>query len=418
MDELRIPRENPNDDVVRITELHVSGEVSVSTGQELIEIETSKATIVLEAPRDGFLRVMVKKGDEKNVNDIYAVYLDGEPSYKTEETEVSKLDESTIQVVPTENQVLSDNAVQLIEEQGSQNVELTGNWITSRIIKGDLPLKKVTSEKNTVDSFDDHECPRRVTSILPHTIVKVNIRKRSEIKSLSIPGGGVFLSCLGIDIKGLIRVSPDYVFGSSIQDLVCYETGKLLSGSFKEMNSFYAGDNEIGLYNEVHAGISLDDGGRLTVAQISNINDLSLTELRSEMVGIYTRFEDNVLTSEDLNPSTFTISDLSNSGCGYVLPLINGAQSFIIGIIRNTVGFNLFISFDHRVTEGHQVAKFSEILRDRIESHFDELNRQEMSCDFCEKSLEEEVSLGNRGLIQLTTNDGTEHICWNCFHGW
>ena len=369
MDELRIPRENPNDDVVLITELYVSGEVSVNAGQELIEIETSKATIVLEAPRDGYLRVMVKKDDEANVNDIYAVYLDGEPSDKTGETEVAKLDESTIQVAPPENQVLSDNAVQLIEEQGGQNVELTGNWITSRIIKGEPPLKELTSEKNTVDSFDDPEWPRRVTSILPHTIVKVSIRKRSEIKSLSIPGGGAFLSCLGIDIKGLSRIVPDFVFGSSIQDLVCYETGKLLSGSFKEMNGFYAGDNEIGFYNEVHAGISLDDGGRLTVAQISNINDLSLTELRSEMVGIYTRFEDGVLTSEDLNPSTFTISDLSNSGCGYVLPLINGAQSFIIGIVRNTVGFNLFISFDHRVTEGHQVAKFLESLRDRIESH-------------------------------------------------
>ncbi len=67
MDELRIPRENPNDDVVLITELYVSGEVSVNAGQELIEIETSKATIVLEAPRDGFLRVMVLKKEMRKM---------------------------------------------------------------------------------------------------------------------------------------------------------------------------------------------------------------------------------------------------------------------------------------------------------------------------------------------------------------
>jgi len=417
MNELKIPRENVNDDVVLITKTLFTGEAFVKAGQVLIEIETSKSCVALEAPRDGFISMLVNEGDEVKVDEIYAIYQASNP--KNYDQLEAKPSGSIEKSSPTSNEhIISEKATYIMEGRESvKNLEQLGHWVTSRSFKDGSSTKKFKA-KNINNGSDEKKANAKVISELPLTKAKVSIRKRSEIKSLSLTDRGGFQSCLGIELKVQSRIVPDLIFGNSIQDLVCYETGKLLSKNYKDLNAFYSGENEISIYDEIHAGISLDKGGQLTVACIPNSNKLSLAETRNMLSKIYILFDEDKLTTNDLKPSTFTITDLSNTKCGYVLPLINGLQAFIIGIVRNIAGYSLFVSFDHRVTDGLRVSGFMENLKERLEIQFEDLNKQELVCEFCKKSLEEEKRLGHRGLIQMVTGNDIELICRSCFDGW
>ena len=119
--------------------------------------------------------------------------------------------------------------------------------------------------------------------------------------------------------------------------------------------------------------------------------------------------------------STVTISDLSRVDASFMLPLINGAQSLILGVIRRSVNsFAIFATFDHRVSEGLRVASFLSELKTRICSYyFDEHGLAALTCHACESSMSEELLLGNRGFIKITLPNGEDaNLCRNCFEGW
>ena len=82
--------------------------------------------------------------------------------------------------------------------------------------------------------------------------------------------------------------------------------------------------------------------------------------------------------------------------------------------------YSIFASFDHLVSEGLNVTKFLSELKGRVESHFyDSSAGFNLYCDGCEKTISEEISLGNRGFINITLFDGsTGCFCRNCYEGW
>ena len=126
------------------------------------------------------------------------------------------------------------------------------------------------------------------------------------------------------------------------------------------------------------------------------------------------------IPTELLTTSTVTITDLSHTPAQFMFPLINGRQSLIIGIVRGSRSlYSIFASFDHRVSEGLNITEFLSELKERVESHFyDFFDSIDLRCDGCEKNISEEISLGNRGFINMTLPDGSEgKFCRNCYSG-
>ena len=195
----------------------------------------------------------------------------------------------------------------------------------------------------------------------------------------------------------------------------------MLGNEYNDLNAFYISDSEIGIFNSVNAGISLDNNNdKLTVARINDSNILTLLGVQDRLGSLFIQFEDGTLSAESLMPSTYTITDLSSSGATYILPLLNGAEALILGIVRKGYdSFSVYASFDHRVSSGLRVSHFLDNLKARIEAHFDSTSTVEgAKCDFCFKSLSEELELGNRGLLCLSTPAGQRKICRNCYAGW
>ena len=408
--DILVPKDNNNDEVVMISKLNIPNGNFVEKGADLMEFETSKTAVVLQAPISGYVSYAFLEGDEVAVNSVVCSIDEQRPMESYDELVDSKITRS--KVIEQENLILSKKARQL----DFNNTNLDGKfWVTSRMINdsGEKKILKDHSSSLSNDALSEHDLPK-----ISFKVKKTSMRKRSEIASLRVVGGGLFQSTIGCDINTGTRSIPSILFNNSIQDLVCYELSKMLENDFSDLNAFYISDNEIGYFNEVAAGISLDDKNKLTVARISQSNKKLLSEIQDEMSAIYIKFEDGILTTE-LEASSFTITDLSPTSANYMLPLLNGAEGLIVGIVkRNDNKFGIYATFDHRVSEGLRVAVLIDRLKARIESHFYLTNKNSsIVCQFCMRTLEEELKLGNRGMVTLMTSNGLINSCRNCFEG-
>lgn len=402
---LKIPRENANDNAVMITAILCKSGNLVEEGQDLIEIETSKAAIVVPAPAAGIFTTTFNVGDEISVGEQYGTltspdHEDGEQEDQTARSQTNN---------EINSHFISDRAQDILEV-GNTNVSSLSKWVTSRSLTRNTPPTPLHSEPSKEQ--------RNV--LLPHSVNRSTIRKRAEVSALRQAATGQLQSTIGITVVDRRRQIPELAFAHSILDLVTFETAQLLKEEFSDLNRFYISDEEYGQYDIVVPGISLDNNHALTVCAVYSDIWSSLPALRKHLLSLFERFEDRQLSSHDLGPATFTISDLSNTQSNYMLPLINGRQTLILGICKYDDGYKLYATFDHRISEGLRVAKFLELLRVRIESHFVSPIEaaDDVCCDFCLKSLRTELELGNLGLLKIRTATGEKNICRTCYEGW
>ena len=415
-----VPKENNNDTVVMITKIFGGSGSYIEKGDDLIEFETSKTAVVLEAPISGYVTFLFEIDDEVEVNSVVCK-IDANASAGAGKIKESEESEESLSAKSLEKDINFSNKA---KKADLNNFDLSGkHWITAKMLS-----------KNQLDSdliSNEQKGPSRATFVTAqptaHGITddifseeKTSMRKRAEISSLAISGGGAFQSTIGIEIHAGRRSVSSFLFDNSIQDIVCYESSKMLGNEFADLNAFYLSDTKVGKYKEVSAGISMDNLNRLTVGRVKSSDQKSLSSIQDELGLLFTKFEDGNLSSDDLLPSTFTITDLSSTKATYVRPLLNGAEALILGIVRkDPQRFGIFATFDHRVSEGLRIAHFLENLKARLESYFvNSFSEQIQKCGFCLKTLQEEIEEGNKGLLNISTQNGQKYICRNCYEAW
>lgn len=415
MVEIKIPRENANDDVVLIVAVHRVNGDQIARGDVLFEFETSKAAIEFEAQEDGILTDFhLVEGSQVAVDTVvgFVAKKDSPASTEPQSSPQSRQTNSRA-AEPVEN--LQSNASAAAEKliAAGQKPLRDDRWITSASFSSEMATttSKAMASKTVAKTVDKQLVPH------PFKTIATSARKQAEVRALGVTSSD-FGSTIGISIGlGKRRVTNQF-FENSILDLLAYETSKLLSDKFSDLNSCHLGDDEIAQFEDVVAGIALDDINNLTVVSLPKID--SLSDLSDAIVDVIIRFEDKKLKGSDLSPSTFTITDLSSTGVNFVLPLINGWQSFILAVARNEDGFMVYGTFDHRVTEGKRFSQFLTELKRRILSYqiSNVSGVLDKHCHYCMKSVSQEKKERNRGLLKIDDGEKERLICRNCYEGW
>ena len=250
------------------------------------------------------------------------------------------------------------------------------------------------------------------------------MRKRSESKVLSLANASGTTSTIAIElaVPGPRIVPAPFLFQGGIADLVVFEGARLLK-AYRELNAFYIDEKTRGHYEAVHFGISYDADRNLKVLAIRDAQAMALPDVQLEFERLLHVYESGQAIPEPiLAGATVTLSDLSKTGASSMFPLVNGRQSLILGLTQGKPGvFTVHASFDHRVAEGLLVARFLEGLKERVLSYFGDAVAEEktLACSACQRSLQEEIRAGNRGLVRMATAGGKEgYLCRNCFAGW
>ncbi|HLH56883.1 MAG TPA: 2-oxo acid dehydrogenase subunit E2 [Verrucomicrobiae bacterium] len=128
---------------------------------------------------------------------------------------------------------------------------------------------------------------------------------------------------------------------------------------------------EIIIKEYFHIGIAVDTDAGLIVPVIRDVNRKNLLEISKELEDLAKRARDRKVSSEELKGGTFTISNQGGIGGGHFTPIVNKPEVAILGLGRSALKpvvrgekvearlmMPLGLSYDHRVIDGGQAARF------------------------------------------------------------
>jgi 2-oxoglutarate dehydrogenase E2 component (dihydrolipoamide succinyltransferase) len=150
------------------------------------------------------------------------------------------------------------------------------------------------------------------------------------------------------------------------------------------LNSSVEGD-QITYHGTEHLGIAVDTERGLLVPVIANAGDLNMGGIARKIADLAARTRDNKVTPDELGGGTFTLTNTGSRGALFDTPIINQPQVAILGlgaivkrpmVVRGEDGGEtiairsmvyLGLSYDHRVVDGADAARFLVTLKERLE---------------------------------------------------
>ena len=144
--------------------------------------------------------------------------------------------------------------------------------------------------------------------------------------------------------------------------------------------SLVPGGEKLILKKFYNVGIAVDTPNGLVVPVVKNVDLKGIRDIAVELSKLSGNARDGKLAIPDLQGATFTISSLGGIGGTGFTPIVNGPQVAILGLSRSfqkpvwngesfiprlTLPFSL--SYDHRVIDGAEAARFSRSLSSNIE---------------------------------------------------
>ena len=150
------------------------------------------------------------------------------------------------------------------------------------------------------------------------------------------------------------------------------------------VNASVEGD-QITYHGAEHLGIAVDTERGLLVPVIRDAGDLNMGGIARRIVDVANRTRENKISPDDLGGGTFTITNTGSRGALFDTPIINQPQVAILGVgavvkrpmvvkgedggetiaIRSMV--YLALSYDHRIVDGADAARFLSTLKERLE---------------------------------------------------
>ena len=139
-------------------------------------------------------------------------------------------------------------------------------------------------------------------------------------------------------------------------------------------------------YDGEHLGIAVDTERGLLVPVIHSAGDLNLPALAKQITDIAGRTRDNKVSPDELSGGTFTLTNTGSRGALFDTPILNLPQSAILGtgtvvkrpmVITDEYGSEsiairsmvyLSLTYDHRLVDGADAARFLVAIKTRLET--------------------------------------------------
>ena len=133
-------------------------------------------------------------------------------------------------------------------------------------------------------------------------------------------------------------------------------------------SSLDEGANEIILKQSIHIGVAVDTEHGLIVPVLRDVDQKGLAQISKELADLAERTRARKVKSEELEGAGFTLSNQGGIGGGHFTPIIHWPEVAVLGVGRAVEGkLPLSLSYDHRVIDGADAARFVTALAQAIE---------------------------------------------------
>lgn len=379
----------------------------VKAGDVIGSIQTDKATLELEAPGSGKLAgFLIQNGETVPVGKpIAAILSEGEklpsnwksgsvkadgPEPKKESSKANSVENSPSEESGDDHSArikASPLARKTAQQQGVSLADIAGTGPGGRIIQEDVlafaskpqtPTK--ASERASTKAQPQTMVESREDILIPLNRLKKITGERTQQSKQTAPH--IYVS-VTVDIDRIIELrglfERDEAHKPSINDFVVRGCALALR-AMPIVNSSFT-DKGILQHGAIHIGIAaaIEDG--LTVPVIKNTDHLSLAQISVQAKELVQKAKANKLGLDELTGSTFSISNMGMLNVDSFCAIINlpNAAIIAIGSAKKVVVPNsendleiksqmtITGSFDHRVIDGAEAAKFMNIVKNYLE---------------------------------------------------
>ena len=411
--EVKVPNIGDFKDV-EVIEVLVSEDQIIKKNDPLITIESDKSSVEIPSNFEGKIKnLKIKVGDKISEGDLILT-LDSKsqinkvaektPEIEKEFKRIKVIKPEIEQTTKIQNRNTSDDisyaspkARKFARELGVDISQVVGSEKDGRVIEDDIK-KFVSSKPKNIDEVKENKSNKIKNEFEHSDFGEIEIKDIPRVKKLS----STYLSNSWTTIPHVTNhdeadITEMENFRSSLTDMYTGEKIKItplafiikaLVASLKKFPSFNSSIDEIDtgkmtLKKYFHIGIAVDTPNGLMVPKIRNANNKKISLLSNELKEVSELCRNLKIDKKELFGGSMTITSLGGIGGSFFTPIINypevailgvgksqKKQIFINGKFQTRIMLPISLSYDHRIIDGAEAARFNNDLKENLGKNF------------------------------------------------
>ena len=386
----------------------------------LITLESDKASMEIPSPFSGkVVDILLKLGDKVAEGDAILTLVSSESPAESASAEKSApiveaapaptpkaAPESTPVKAASEPQPVTEISTQssslvisagpavrrLAREFGVDLTKVVGNGRKNRISKEDLQayVKQSLNEKSTGQGVGLPVMPVvDFTQFGPIEAKPLNKIKRLTATNLhrswiTVPHVTQFDEADITDLEAFRKQESDKAIQNGYKLTILAFVTKVVCKAltvFPQFNASLDPDGQHLIYKQYfNIGIAVETPNGLVVPVIKQVEKLTVADIALQMGALSKKARDKALLPVDMSGGCFTISSLGGIGGTAFTPIVNAPEVAILGLSRSVIKpvyqqgefkprlmLPLSLSYDHRVIDGAEAARFTRFIADSLQ---------------------------------------------------
>ena len=397
---------------VEVIEVLVSEGQSISKNDPLITIESDKSSVEIPASYEGLVKsINIKVGDKVSEGDLILILentskikenVKEKPQTEKEFKKIKVIKPEIEQILKNNNSVTdilpaSPKVRKFARELGVDINQVEGSEKGGRVIEDDVKRYVSSKPKNNNETKQNKQ--DKIKNEFKHSdFGETEIKDIPRVKKLAsnylVNSWNTIPHVTNHDEVDVTEMEN---FRSSLTDIYTGEKIKItplafiikaLVASLKKFPSFNSSIDDIDngkmtLKKYYHIGIAVDTPNGLMVPKIRNANNKKISLLGRELKEVSELCRNLKIDKKELFGGSMTITSLGGIGGSFFTPIINfpevailgvgksqKKQVFIDGKFQTRIMLPISLSYDHRIIDGAEAARFNNDLKENLGKNF------------------------------------------------
>jgi pyruvate dehydrogenase E2 component (dihydrolipoamide acetyltransferase) len=409
--EIKVPNIGEFKDV-EVIEVLVSNGQSVLKNDPLITIESDKSSVEIPASFNGKVKsVNIKVGDKVSEGDLILILesasetkekIQGKSPIENEFKKIQIIKPEIQQTLINQSKVTnispaSPKARKFARELGVDINQVVGSEKSGRVIEDDIK-KFVSSKTKNVEETKENKLNKIKNEFEHSDFGEIEVKDIPRVKKLS----STYLVNSWTTIPHVtnhdeVDITEMEDFRNSLTDMYTGEKKKItplaflvkaLVVSLKKFPNFNSSiddieNGKITLKKYFHIGIAVDTQHGLMVPKIRNADNKNISYIGSELKKVSDECRNLKIDKKEFFGGSMTITSLGGIGGSFFTPIINYPEVAILGVgksqakqilingkfkVRTILPISL--SYDHRIIDGAEAARFNNDLKENLGKNF------------------------------------------------
>ena len=409
--EIKVPNIGDFKDV-EVIEVLVSEGQTLKKNDPLITIESDKSSVEIPSNFDGKIKALkIKVGDKVSEGDLILTLEnisktkeedDQKPVIKKEIKKTQIIDPKVQKIATNQNKVLNISSAspkvrKFARELGVDIMQVKGSERGGRVIESDIKLFVASKSNNPVNNENKNK--DKIKQEYPHSeFGEVEIKDIPRVKKLS----SKYLMNSWTNIPHVTNhdeadITELEEFRTTLTDIYTGEKKKItplafiikaLTASLKKFPNFNSSIDDIEegkmtVKKYFHIGIAVDTPHGLMVPKLRNADNKNINLISSELKKLSDQCRNLKIDKKELFGGSMTITSLGGIGGSFFTPIINFPEVAILGVGRSEkkqvfldgkfvtrTMLPLSLSYDHRIIDGAEAARFNNELKENLGKNF------------------------------------------------